>query len=69
MQPNIRQRANFKVASAFTEGTPIVAYSPAVLTDAMTISLEFAFDAFPEELFQQVSKAFGSLAGVPLLLP
>jgi hypothetical protein len=53
----------------FTDGTSLVAYSPAVMTDSLTIGFELAAATFPQELTNSLSTAFKTLAGIPLLLP
>ncbi|HET6940974.1 MAG TPA: hypothetical protein VFH89_02310 [Sphingomicrobium sp.] len=55
--------------SAFAEGTALISYSPAVLTDSQIVTVEFAVDNFPGELFDKVSSAFTNLSGLPILLP
>lgn len=50
------------------EGTPIVAYYPAVIADSLTLSLEMTFDQFDNSLFQGISKAFETLGGLPLFM-
>jgi hypothetical protein len=55
--------------SALDHGTPIVAYSPAIVTDSQILTIEFAVDSFPGELFDKLSSAFTTLAGLPILLP
>lgn len=58
-----------KAPSAFTDGTPIIAYYPALTADSLTLSVELAVDDFPQELVGKLGDAFQSLAGIPLLLP
>ncbi len=55
--------------SAFDDGTDIVAYSPAVLTDSLTVSIEFAVDSFPGDFVRMIGQSLKALAGVPLMLP
>ena len=55
--------------NAFEDGTPVILYSPAVMADSLTLSIEFAVDAFPGEFIKQVSSSLKALAGVPLMLP
>jgi hypothetical protein len=54
---------------AFHEGTSLVAYSPAVLSDSLTISFEIAVADFPVSFINSLTSAFTTLAGIPLLLP
>lgn len=55
--------------AAFTDGTAVVAYSPAILTDSLTVSIELAVATFPQDFVNSLSTAFNTLAGIPLLLP
>ncbi|QRK81898.1 hypothetical protein JN757_15070 [Pseudomonas granadensis] len=65
----VEPRTRFKVPPAFTDGTNVVAYSPAVLTDSFHFTVEIAFDKFDEGLFDVVSKGLAAAAGIPLLMP
>jgi hypothetical protein len=65
---SVKARAHLR-GSAFEDGTPIVLYSPAVMADSLTLSIEFAVDRFPGEFVQQVGRSLKALAGVPLMLP
>lgn len=55
--------------SAFEDGTPLISYQTAVVSDSQTISIEGAFDNFPDELVDKVGGAFSGAAGIPLFLP
>jgi hypothetical protein len=39
------------------------------MTDSFTLGFELAVGSFPQDLVDSLSKAFGTLAGIPLLLP
>lgn len=65
---SVKARASLR-GSAFEDGTPVILYSPAVMADSLTLSIEFAIDSFPGEFVQQVSRSLKALAGVPLMLP
>ncbi|MGF3021715.1 hypothetical protein ACQVP2_02655 [Methylobacterium aquaticum] len=54
---------------AFSQGTALVTYSPAVLTSSVTVSVELAVSTFPQSFLSSLSAAFGSLAGLPILMP
>lgn len=69
LEKNIKPRTRFKAPSTFNEGTNVVAYSPAVLTDSFHFTIEIAFDRFPDGLFDLISKGLSTAAGVPLLMP
>jgi len=69
LQKNIKPETNFGAPNVFTDGTNVVAYSPAVLTDSFHFTVEIAFDRFPDQLMNTISKGLGSLAGIPLMIP
>lgn len=52
LEKNIKPRTRFKAPSTFNDGTNVVAYSPAVLTDSFHFTVEMAFDRFPDGLFE-----------------
>ncbi len=53
----------------FTNGTSLVAYSPAVTTDSWTLGFEFGAASFPTEFMNLIGGAFASAAQIPLFLP
>jgi hypothetical protein len=55
--------------AAFSDGSALVAYSPAIMTDSLTVSLELAIATFPQDFVNSLSSAFTTLAGIPMLLP
>ncbi|MCJ1962982.1 hypothetical protein [Novosphingobium mangrovi (ex Hu et al. 2023)] len=55
--------------SAYENGSALVCYSPAILTDSQIVSIQFAVDDFPGEFLDTVSGAFDKLGQIPLLLP
>lgn len=65
VKPNTRLRR----PNPFTDGTSLVAYSPAIMTDSLTIGFDLAVASFPQELVGALSSAFNTVAGIPLLLP
>lgn len=67
--PSVKPHARFKAPPTFTEGTNVVAYSPAVVTDSFHFTVEIAFDRFNDRLFEVISKGLASAAGIPLLIP
>jgi hypothetical protein len=69
LEKDVGRGENISRVSAFSNGTQLVAYSPAVITDSMTLSIEFSFDGFPDEVFGKIAEAFGKLAGLPIFLP
>lgn len=56
-------------SSAFEDGTPLVMYSPAVMSDSLTLSVELAVDSFDKSLFDIVARGLQTAAGIPLMLP
>ncbi len=56
-------------ADAWSQGTQVVLYLPAVIADSITVSLELATANFAQPLLDLVSGALGQLGGVPLLMP
>lgn len=66
---DIPSHSHATMPSALGQGTAIVAYSPAVVTDSQILTIEFAVDSFPQDLFDKLSSAFSTLSGMPILLP
>ena len=58
--------SHLKTPNAFVQGTPVVAYYPALTADSLTLSLELAVDDFPQDFVDTLGGAFESLGGVPL---
>ncbi|MEP9359538.1 hypothetical protein [Sphingomonas sp. KR3-1] len=69
LKQGVTKREGFSGPAAFEQGTALVAYQPAVVTDSQTITIEGAFDNFPDELVNKVGDAINSAAGIPLFLP
>ncbi len=65
----VGKKTHFTAPPTFTDGTNVVAYSPAVLTDSFHFTVEMAFDRFPDGLFELISKGLSGAAGIPLLMP
>ncbi|HEY2226667.1 MAG TPA: hypothetical protein VGI22_02815 [Xanthobacteraceae bacterium] len=66
---NQARHSHMRRPAAFSDGSALVAYSPAIMTDSLTISFELAVATFPQALVSSLSKAFNTLAGIPILLP
>jgi hypothetical protein len=64
-----QSHSHLRRAPAFSQGSALVAYSPGIMTDSLTVSFELAVATFPEEFVHSLSTAFSTLAGIPLLLP
>lgn len=70
LEKGVKPNTHLVSGSAFNDGTPIIAYSAAVLDPAITLTIEMAeSDGFSDDLINAVSGAFQSLAGLPVLLP
>jgi hypothetical protein len=69
LQNDIRPKTRFKAPSTFNDGTNVVAYSPAVVTDSFHFTVEMAFDRFDGGLFEILSKGLSAAAGIPILMP
>lgn len=69
IQRGHKARKPLKTPSAFTDGTPVVAYYPALTADSLTLSIEIAVDDFPQDFVNSLGDAFQTLGGVPLMLP
>jgi hypothetical protein len=66
-----RVPANSSVSGvdANESGTPLVFYSPAVTMVSTTVTIEMAFDDFPDELVSRIGGAIASAGGIPLFGP
>lgn len=69
IEKNKKAGSHLKTPGAFVDGTPVVAYYPALTADSLTLSLEIAVDDFPQDFVNTVGNAFQSLGGIPLMLP
>lgn len=54
---------------AFTQGSPIVYYSPAVDVSTTLCSFELVSDSFSREVFDMIGRLFSSTAGLPIFAP
>ena len=68
LSKDVRAKSHVR-GTAFEDGTPLVLYSPAVMTDSLTLTVEIAVDSFDSGLFDTVAKGFSATAGIPLMLP
>ncbi|EPA93652.1 hypothetical protein [Pseudomonas sp. G5(2012)] len=69
IERQLEAHSHLKVPSAFSNGTPVIAYYPSVVADSLTLSVELATDDFPEEFVEQASKGLQAAGGIPLLMP
>ncbi len=65
----VQNNTNFRQVAAPDAGTPLVCYSPALTQDSSVITIEVAFEGFPDALFTAVSQLFTSAAGIPIFAP
>lgn len=64
----IDARSSVRDVSAAEQGTPLVFYTPALVERSSVLTLELAFDEFPNEAFATVSDALTAAAGIPVFL-
>ena len=69
LQQGIGQSTRFKAPSTFSDGTNLVAYSPAVVSNSFHFTVEMAFDNFDAGLLEKISNGLTASAGIPLLMP
>ena len=69
VQESVEPCSHLRTPGAFTDGTALVAYSPAVLADSITLTIELAAAKFPQGFISSLSGAFSALAGIPILMP
>ncbi|WAC49809.1 hypothetical protein OVA03_07900 [Asticcacaulis sp. SL142] len=69
LAPNIASRSHLNMPSPFNDGTPVIAYSPAVVSDSLVLGIEFAVDNFPGALLAQLGSALQKVGEIPLMLP
>lgn len=70
LEAQVAPHTHMQAPTAFSQGTPVVLYSPAVLDSAISFGLEFAVaNTFAQDLIDHLSGAFQTLAGIPVLLP
>ena len=66
---SIKAGARYFGPSAPEEGTQVIAYSPAVTSASLTVTIEIAIDRFPGEAFTALSETIKGAGALPLLLP
>ena len=69
MKKDAQKHDRIRRPNPLTDGTSVVSYSPAIMTDSLTIGFELAVANFPQELFSAISTAFTAAAAIPLMLP
>ena len=65
---DVKHHTHLQRPSAFSQGTVIVFYSPALVDGSLTVDLEIVFDTFSQEVFTTISSILGAAAGVPIFL-
>lgn len=65
---NIEKRKHLSNPCATEEGTPVVFYTPALAEDNTILSFELMLDRIPGEIFDNLSKVFKSLSGIPIFV-
>jgi hypothetical protein len=66
---DVKKGFRFSDIAANIPGTPLVYYSPALTDRGTAVTIELAFDKFPEDAVKQVGSMLGSSAGLPLFAP
>jgi hypothetical protein len=69
IQKNVKASSRLERPSAFSNGTSVVAYSPAVLTNSWTLSFEFGIASFPSDFVNSIANAIGTVAQIPMMIP
>ena len=69
LRKDVGANTSINSPAATEQGTPLVAYLPAVTSPSTILTLEIVFDEFPDQLFGKVSSALSSLGGLPIFLP
>ena len=54
---------------AFSKGTPVVYYSPALEANELNISFHLVAESFREKAFEQIGRLFDKAANLPLFVP
>lgn len=67
--PRVAQRSTLGTPAATDQGTSLVYYSPAITEPTLTLTLDLAFDSFPDELIRKIGGGFQGLAGLPIFAP
>jgi len=69
LRKDVGPNSSMNSPAATEQGTPLVAYLPAVTSPSTILTLEIVFDEFPDQLFGKVSSAFQAVSGLPIFLP
>jgi hypothetical protein len=54
---------------ATNQGTPLVFYTPALVDNSLTLTMDVVFDKWDLNICNQIGNAFTAAAGVPIFLP
>jgi hypothetical protein len=69
LRKQVKAGHNANTPAATEEGTPLIAYLPAITAPATILTVEIIFDNFPDALLNRLGAAFGSAAGIPIFAP
>lgn len=62
-------REDIKTFDATTNGSPVIAYYPSVMSSSLSLTIEIAVDDFPDTVVSVLSSSISSASKIPLLLP
>jgi hypothetical protein len=57
---------NISVPAATDQGTPLVYYTPALTEPSNVLTIDVAFDSYPDELVAGIASMFTGAAGIPI---
>ncbi|MDQ1708215.1 MAG: hypothetical protein QOJ88_1426 [Pyrinomonadaceae bacterium] len=69
MPKRIPKKAHIKGPAATESGTELVYYIPALTAQALTLTLDMAFDDFPDDLVDKIAGAITTAGGIPVFGP
>lgn len=66
LRQNVAPNSGFSSPAATEQGTPLVFYTPAVISPSTILTLDITFDEFPDDVFNKVHSVISGLAGLPV---
>jgi hypothetical protein len=66
LRRDVRPNSGFSTPHADEMGTPVVFYSPSLTQRNSRLTIQFGFDEFPVDDFDQVADALSTASGIPL---
>lgn len=66
LRREVRPHSGFSTPHADEMGTPVVFYSPSLTQRNSHLTIQFGFDEFPADDFDQVANALSAASGIPL---